>query len=256
MNRSAKKSGYTLLEMLIVLAILATLAAMTIPSMRGPLDKSRLRGASRQVQAALAKARFFSIRKGTQIEFRYQLNGNGWVIQTPAAQSAAGENAPLEKSENSTPSGLSVETADYDSDLSLELPEGNEGHSALQQHVILRQGELPATISFVEFLDEDQAESFENFVEFLSETPAADSNETELNESGEQIIWSEPILFLPNGRTEDATIRLSGPRNFYVDLKIRGLTGAISYTAPFRIRQKEDSLSETDIKIETGEGIE
>jgi len=256
MNRSANKSGYTLLEMLVVLAILAALAAMTLPAMRGPLDKSRLRGASRQVQAALSKARFFSIRKGTRVEFRYQLNGSGWVIQTASTQTAVSENELSDSDENSTPSGLSIESPASNSVLPEDGLETSEGERGQEQTVLLRQGELPATISFIEFLEEDETESFENFVEFLAETPASDSNEIELNESGEQIIWSEPILFLPNGRTEDATIRLSGPRDFYVDLKIRGLTGAISYTAPFRIRQEEDSLSETDIKIETGEEIE
>ncbi len=256
MNRSAKTSGYTLLEMMVVLAILAALAALTLPAMRGPLDKSRLRGASRQVQAALSKARFFSIRKGTRVEFRYQLNGSGWVIQTVSSQNTASENDLSDRNENSTPSGLSIESPASNSGLPEDGLETSEGEWGQEQSVLLRQGELPATISFIEFLEEDDTESFDNFIEFLAETPASDSNEIELNESGEQIVWSEPILFLPNGRTEDATIRLSGPRDFYVDLKIRGLTGAISYTAPFRIRQKEESLSETDIKIETGEGIE
>ncbi len=256
MNRSAKTSGYTLLEMMVVLAILAALAALTLPAMRGPLDKSRLRGASRQVQAALSKARFFSIRKGTRVEFRYQLNGSDWVIQTVSSQNTASENEFAGGNENSTPSGLSIESPANNSEFLEDGLETSEGEWGQEQSVLLRQGELPATISFIEFLEEDETESFENFVEFLAETPASDSNEIELNESGEQIIWSEPILFLPNGRTEDATIRLSGPRDFYVDLKIRGLTGAISYTAPFRIRQEEDSLSETDIKIETEEGIE
>jgi len=258
MNRSAKLSGYTLLEMLVVLAILAALAALTLPAMRGPLDKSRLRGASRQVQAALSKARFFSIRKGMRVEFRYQLNGNGWVIQTvsASAQNTANEKELSDRDENSTPSGLNIESPASNSGLPGDDLETSEGDWGQEQSVLLREGELPATISFVEFLEEDDTESFDNFVEFLAEEPAADSNEIELNESGEQIIWSEPILFLPNGRTEDATIRLSGSRDFFVDLKIRGLTGAISYTAPFRIHQEEESLSETDINIETGEGIE
>ena len=262
MNRSAKKSGYTLLEMLIVLAVLAALAAMTVPAMRGPLDKSRLRGASRQVKAALAKARFFSIRQGKQIEFRYQLNGNGWVIQAPVQQAAVDENESLESDENSTPSGLSVESTDNNpdlpgsSDLPDDLPEGDDARSGLKQNLILRQGELPATISFVELPEEDQSESFENFAEFLSEKPAADSNEIEMNDSGEPVVWSEPILFLPNGRTEDRTIRLSGPRNFYVDLEIRGLTGVISYTAPFRLQPAEETSVQPLENSESGEGGE
>ncbi len=258
MNRSAKTSGYTLLEMLVVLAILAALAALTLPAMRGPLDKSRLRGASRQVQAALSKARFFSIRKGTMVEFRYQINGNEWVIQTAPVVAAVNENGSLERRENETPSGLSIEPSAIDSGIVGEGLEGNAGEFPDQegQVQILRQGELPATISFIELLEEEQTDLLENSLELQVEDNISDSNEIEMNAAGEQIVWSEPIRFLPNGRTEDATIRLSGPRDFFVDLKIRGLTGAISYTAPFRIRQEEDNLVESDFEIETGEVIE
>ncbi len=256
MIRSAKTSGYTLLEMLIVLAILAALAAMTLPAMRGPLDKSRLRGAARQVQTALSKARFLAIRQGKVVEFRYQLNGNSWVIQTTPSLSAGSQNELSERDVNTTPSGLRVDSPVDDSELFENSLEETGIESNQQQAVLLRQGELPATISFVEFLEEDESESGEDFILFQAEETVTDSNEIELNQEGEQVVWSEPLLFLPNGRTEDATIRISGPRDFFVDVTIRGLTGAISYTAPFRIRQQEESFEEFDLQIETGEEIE
>ena len=80
-----QRGGFTLIEMLIVLAVLAAMAAFTLPAMRGPLDKSRLRAAGQQIQAALSKARSLSVREGIPVEFRYELNGQHWKIERTAA---------------------------------------------------------------------------------------------------------------------------------------------------------------------------
>lgn len=270
-SRPVKISGYTLLELLIVLAILAALAAMTLPAMRGPLDKSRLRGAARQVQAAISKARFLSIREGSLVEFRYQINGSRWVIQTAPSPFEAAQGGFSEAGDNATGSGLMIENSDAGDSFG-ETGSGLEesGFSSQSgQPRILREGELPVTITFADLLqdDDEMLSGFRNTkqdsqFEFQTEDFSSDPNGLELNAAGEQIVWSEPIRFLPNGRTEDAFLQLSGPRDFFVDLKIRGLTGAISYTAPFRIRSREDFQTETDMELDTvgeadaGEGLE
>jgi hypothetical protein len=38
--------------------------------------------------------------------------------------------------------------------------------------------------------------------------------------------WSPPILFYPNGRCTSARIRLRGASGLFVDVTLRGLTGA------------------------------
>ena len=258
---SVRTAGYTLIELMIVLAILAAMAAMVLPAMRGPLDKSRLRGASRQVQAAMSKARFFSIREGVRVEFRYQINGNLWMIQTVPYLSATASSGLAEDELNATPSGLTIEDgAGNDQIGSSELDSGEA--SLLSQSGrprILREGELPATVFFAEFMEEDDelSEYASNTeteqtdqLELPSDEFSSGVNELELNAEGERISWSAPVRFLPNGRTEDADVRLSGPRNFFVDLKIRGLTGAISYSAPFRIVPQLDSEPELQEEFE------
>ncbi len=234
-----ERAGYTLIEMLIVLAILAALAALALPAMRGPLDKSRLRGASRQVQSALAKARFFAIREGVLVEFRFQVDGNRWMIQTVPAPYATAENVFSEDGRNATPSGLTIEDPVASSGIEqsdLEIGEGGLSTVSSKPR-ILREGELPTTITFVEISEDEVSDQ----LEVPSEEFSSDSDGLELNTTGERVLWSAPIRFLPNGRTEDATVRLSGPRDFFVDLKIRGLTGAISYAAPYRMTSQQDS---------------
>ena len=56
--------------------------------------------------------------------------------------------------------------------------------------------------------------------------PEAPPDETDSIPSGSDGSWSAPIIFYPNGRTFNAIFRLHGEYNYYVDVTLRGLTGA------------------------------
>jgi hypothetical protein len=51
--------------------------------------------------------------------------------------------------------------------------------------------------------------------------------------------WSAPIVFYPNGRASNARIRLAGPRDFFVDVTLRGLTGTATISELQRIKDPE-----------------
>ncbi|MCD5397451.1 prepilin-type N-terminal cleavage/methylation domain-containing protein, partial [candidate division NPL-UPA2 bacterium] len=55
--------GFTLLELLVVLAIMALLTAMSAPAISGYLRGARLRGGARQIASALRHARQLAITK-------------------------------------------------------------------------------------------------------------------------------------------------------------------------------------------------
>lgn len=130
------RRGYSLVELLIVLAVLSALAALAQPSLRGVLDKSRLTGAARQVQAALAKSRALAIREGVPVWFRFEPGGQVWWIERdPAVQPVA---APAVGSEVGAPAV--VESADTATVPATE--------PASVTAVVLRSDRLPEGVSF------------------------------------------------------------------------------------------------------------
>ncbi len=64
--------GYTLLEMLLVLAVMVLLGAIVLPAVSQPLGKSELRDAAKQVRTQLARARLEAIESGRVYQFRFQ----------------------------------------------------------------------------------------------------------------------------------------------------------------------------------------
>ena len=79
MRSPARQIGFTLLELVITLAILAVLGAITLPSFNALIDRQRLHAAARHLQADLALARHESGRRGLPVQLNFQ----------PAAQAGA-----------------------------------------------------------------------------------------------------------------------------------------------------------------------
>ena len=209
-NHLQLRGGFSLVELLIVLAVLAAVAGLVLPSMRGPLDKSRLTGAAKELQASLAKARSLAIRESSQVVFRYEISGDRYIIE----RASGPVNAMITVLEDSsrattTPSGLATESAEAPTSPMDETGEGN------LISMTLREGRLPVGVTFAEPV--------------TSALVTSEPSATSLRR------WSDPIRFEPSGRTQDATIRVAGQRDFVVEVTLRGLTAMASYSAPTRV---------------------
>ena len=205
------RDGYSLMEMLIVLAIMAAMAAFALPSLQGPLDKSRLRSSARQVRAALAKTRSLAIREGTSLVFQFEAGGRSWTIE---------REGPSPLLQQSTTAEVYGRPPALQSDrVTIEATPASSERSS-----VLRQGQLPEGVTFAAALPLTEQTAISDF----DDGPADDMDIDFPTRR------SQSISFRPNGRSEDKTLTIVGSREFVIEVAVRGLTSAVSYSSPFR----------------------
>lgn len=73
-----RRGGFSLIEVLVVLAVAATLLLLAVPGMRGFLAVARLDAATADFSGALALARSEAIRRGTRVSLRNLAGGRNW----------------------------------------------------------------------------------------------------------------------------------------------------------------------------------
>ncbi len=76
---SAGSSGFTLIEMLVVLAILGLVTGIAFPSVERALYRSAVQRAVTQVMGALAKTRAGAILKGQTTRLQFLPDGRGLI---------------------------------------------------------------------------------------------------------------------------------------------------------------------------------
>lgn len=79
-SRSHADGGFTLLEMMLVLAILVALTAVTIPVVGRMYDTHRLQQAAMEVRTTLSAARLRAVDEGEAFECRFEPDGRHLVI--------------------------------------------------------------------------------------------------------------------------------------------------------------------------------
>lgn len=62
-----KQSGFTLIELIVIIAIVAVFAAIAVPNFLSYMPKSRLNGAARQVMGDLMAARMKAVKENTTV---------------------------------------------------------------------------------------------------------------------------------------------------------------------------------------------
>lgn len=73
--------GFTLLEMMIALAIIAVLASLALPSFGAAVARQRLKAAAELLAADLAEARFEAARRGMPLHLNFRA-GRDWCWAT------------------------------------------------------------------------------------------------------------------------------------------------------------------------------
>lgn len=90
---TARPSGFSLVELMIAIAIMATLMGLAVPSFRTWLQNSQIRNAAESVQNGLQRARAEAVGRNANVEFVLGA-GSSWVVQLPLPASAVIESRP------------------------------------------------------------------------------------------------------------------------------------------------------------------
>lgn len=198
------RSAFTLLELLLALAIIVTLATLSWPGLMRTLKQQGVQGNAEQVRQVLDHARVRAVEEGRMLQLRFEPNGTHYVV-LPLD--------PVEDSVSTAPAATTTTTfgktsVKTDPFRIYQLSQGCTFHVDSS----LLSGEK--TVS--ERLDD----SWLNHVENPSD--------------GRDVAWSVPILYSPDGSATDGTLVVIDPNRQYIKLHVRGLTGAV-WTEPLAV---------------------
>jgi prepilin-type N-terminal cleavage/methylation domain-containing protein len=185
--------GFTMLELLLVMALIVTISAMVMPNIGQTLASHRLRAAGQQVRTAWGKARVRAMDNGRTFAFRHEPSGNRYVVEPWLQQDDYLESSDLTM--NGAPmAGVGTETS---------------------RVIVPIVENLPESIKFV------VSESVEDSRAFVASQLGSSVMQTD-----EQ--WSAPIFFYPDGTTSTSRVQLTNTRNGAIEVTMRGLTGVVA----------------------------
>ena len=188
------RRGYTLVEVLVVMAVLIIIAAMALPLIRKPLLRREVQSAADSVRTKMFHARDGAMKSSHVYTFQYQ-PGSGTYRVSPQQQSS-----PAGQTDGA---GTSA---------------GQDPMMADGQHLPCEDGSLPEGLHF---LADDSPDP-----------DAPDATAPMVAQGGGANGWSDPILFYPDGTTSDARLIVASGRGYAVHIRLRGVTGNVSVGNP------------------------
>jgi prepilin-type N-terminal cleavage/methylation domain-containing protein len=183
--------GLTLLEMLLVLALLVIIGALVAPAMGRFMQTQQLRDSANLIRGEWARARVQAMKSGRIHVFRYEQNGSHYTVDFWMA-----DDDMLEAGDDSAPVRDFAEPESVDGDIPSDADS------------------LPDGVRFLLGKTEYDARSQE-----------IESDLDSAGTSAAGIGWSAPILFYSDGTTSSAEVVLVNNRDDSIRISLRGLTG-------------------------------
>jgi type IV fimbrial biogenesis protein FimT len=97
-DRNAQR-GFTLIELMVAIAVLAIVATVAVPSFRELVENNRLATESNRLISAMSFARSEAVRVGDDVSLRASAGGfdDGWCVHLGTACDDTGDNEVLRK---------------------------------------------------------------------------------------------------------------------------------------------------------------
>lgn len=198
LHHPPRHSGYTLFEMLLVLALLVGLMATTYPTLARLRLEHQLKQGSELVRLQLASTRLHALESGMDYQFRYEPGGKHFVAvpaeyQAIQAQVAAGQSS---------------------------------GNSAAPAVYWKAQGEFAVKVTFGTETSGQSVQPQPLPKEFLAGFEKPD----ELS----RIAWAPPLIFKADGSARDFAVEIENEEGKYVIMTVRGITGGTTVSQVLR----------------------
>jgi type IV fimbrial biogenesis protein FimT len=104
------QGGFTVIEMMIAIALIALLTLFSMPMYRTWLQNSQLRASAESIAAGLQQARTEAVRLNDSQGVRFRLDGNAWFVERVSDGSLVQQGGGGDLSQNAvvtpTPSGV------------------------------------------------------------------------------------------------------------------------------------------------------
>lgn len=130
------RSGFSLLELLVVVSIIVALSALVAPNVLEMVRKNRVARAAESVREILARCRTFALDAGIDYQFRYESNGQNFVA-LPMELEPATTNSTGGDADTSNYVRLAGELHD-----DFRLQPGDEGEQAVESLEVAWFGQL------------------------------------------------------------------------------------------------------------------
>lgn len=115
-----RRAAFSLFELMIVLAVLVTIASIAAPNLMDRVRSGRVQEAGEEVRELVANARRYAIETGVDYHFRYEVNGQA-AVALPADPEADPANS---FSADVSDKRLPVESLILDKEIFLRSPSG------------------------------------------------------------------------------------------------------------------------------------
>ncbi len=243
LRRKFRRSrGLSLLELLLVLAVLSTVFAISWPALRRPLNRSYIQGAAQQLQRDLQTARITAMETGQRqvFQFRWETTsyriGSAVVRNELRSQLRGSDESPSWESESISSTGSDEDQANSERD----LPSGTRFGANDQ--------ESSASVSLRRSTTDDESKprkTSERSSQPKDGRPATYRGVRSGTSSGMKPgDWSVPLRFYPSGRMESAQLLLQSDDGYRITVQIQGLAGRIKITDLERTESSEAANGE------------
>lgn len=197
-----KRRAFTLVELLLVLAIMVVVLSVAMPTYDGMISSRRIFNAVESVQIAIQKARVDAIRSGQAQAFRCHLGQREYSIEPwlKASDSTdAGAGATV-----TTLTGQAFKTESTAQGVTSDLADTSSTAKTVEEGVTFADAQI---VTDVRSMSEQTT---------AGGLVAATSG------------WSQPILLYPDGSSTTAHIVLQDSKGRRMAVQLRGLTGQVT----------------------------